>query len=214
MKISRLSLLALCVSMPIYAAQTPTEHLISTLEKTQTFRAHFTQKIRDANGEMIGNTKGEVAIARPGKFYWKSQAPDPILVVADGHHLWNYDIDLSQVTKQTLKDTLKNSPAQLLAGNVNTLKNTFSIGYAEKNQCNKTADTCFALKPKQKDAPFSNILIGLSKNKLTEIKMHDPLGQTVYTIFSQISINGKIDPQMFVFTPPKGVDIIRAGAAE
>ena len=55
-------------------------------------------------------TKGDMIIRRPGKFYWKSQSPDPILVVADGKHLWTYDIDLEQVTDENSKKRYKIHP--------------------------------------------------------------------------------------------------------
>lgn len=187
------------------------EQLIDALRKINTFKANFVQKIHDANGEHVAKTQGEMMVHRPGKFYWKSQSPDPILVVADGKFLWTYDIDLSQVTKQKLQEVLGNSPAALLAGSVDTLKDNFIISMGRKNQCPKS-DECYKLTPKQKDATFADIQIGFAKGKLTEVRMRDPLGQDVYTLFSKVLINEGVQDKLFAFVPPKGVDIINTGS--
>ncbi len=206
---SFLGAILLGVSTTLFSADA-SHDLFEALQKMETFKAHFVQKIHDANGEHVGKSEGEIMVRRPGKFYWKSQLPDPILVVADGNVLWTYDIDLSQVTKQQLKEALANSPAAILAGSLDTLKENFDISNANKNLCPKS-DACYTLKPKQKDAPFADIQIGFAKGKLTEVRMRDPLGQDVYTLFSKIFINEGVQDKVFAFKPPKGVDIIQAG---
>lgn len=189
--------------------QSPEQVLIQSLEKIETFKAHFSQKIRDANGSVLSQTQGEMMVKRPGKFYWKSQKPDPVLVVADGNFLWTYDIELSQVTKQKMQEALGKSPAALLAGSINQITKDFTIAYAKKNQCAKSAEQCFLLSPKQKDAPFADILLGMAKGAVLEVRMHDPLGQDVHTSFTQAKVNQALNTKLFSFVPPKGVDVIQ-----
>jgi len=188
-------------------AQDAAAKLSDALKKIATFQGHFEQKITDPNGEQVGKTQGNVVIKRPGKFYWKSQKPDPVIVVGDGKILWTYDIELEQVTKQNLKRALGNSPAALLAGSTSHLEQDFTVSLATQKQC-AHSDACYALAPKQKEAAFSKILIGFSKGKLIEIRMIDPLGQDVYTLFSKVQINAGVEENLFHFVPPKGVDVI------
>lgn len=199
--------LGLCHGALLHAA-TAAEQLMATLQHINTFKANFAQNIHSAEGDRLSNTKGQVVISRPGKFYWKGQKPDQILVVADGKFVWTYDVDLEQVTKQDLKQALMNSPATLLAGDASKLGETFEINYAKKCPAN---DTCYELKPKQKDSPFSTIIIRFTSDKLNEIRMRDPLGQNVRTVFSQVEVNQAINHKLFDFKPPKGVDVIQAG---
>src|SRR5580658_9533931 len=110
------TILLLSISFTSFADDNASDKLIQSLKNINTFQAQFSQKIRDANGQHVSKAQGEMVVQRPGKFYWKTKLPDPILVVADGHTLWTYDIQLSQVTKQDLKLALANSPATLLAG--------------------------------------------------------------------------------------------------
>lgn len=207
-----LSTLLALFSFNAFADEQASDNLIKSLQKIETFKAHFVQKIRDANGQHVSKTSGEMIVRRPGKFYWKSQSPDPILVVADGKHLWTYDIDLAQVTKQELKQALGNSPANLLAGELSTLKDNFTITNAKKNQCkSKSSDECYMLHPHNKEASFADIIIGFTNGKLIEIRMRDSLGQDVYTLFSQVQINQNVENKLFNFVPPKGVDVIHGG---
>jgi len=199
--------LGLCYGAQAIGA-TAADQLIQSLQKITTFKANFAQSIHGADGEKLSKSAGEMVISRPGKFYWKSQKPDQMLVVADGKFVWNYDVDLEQVTKQDLKQALNNSPATLLAGDVSKLQETFDIDFAKK--C-KTNNTCYQLKPKQKDSAFSTIVIRFEKDKLNEVRMRDPLGQNVQTVFSNVEINQSINKKLFDFTPPKGVDVIQAG---
>lgn len=194
-----------------FAAEVDADGLTKALEKIQTYKAHFSQKIHDANGEHISKSQGQIMVHRPGKFYWKSEKPDPIVVVADGKFLWTYDIDLSQVTKQDLKQALGSSPAALLAGSLVDLNKNFDIARGKKGQCKKS-DECYMLKPRQKDAPFADIFIGFMKGNLVEVRMHDPLGQDVHTLFTSVQINADVEDKLFAFVPPKGVDIIQNGS--
>ncbi len=199
--------LGLCFGAAVWA--TPAgDQLVQSLQKITTFKANFVQNIRGAEGEKLSNSNGQVVISRPGKFYWKSQKPDQMLVVADGKFVWTYDIDLEQVTKQELKQALHNSPATLLAGDVSKLQDNFEIDFAKK--C-KADNTCYQLKPKQKDSAFSTIIIRFEQDKLNEVRMKDPLGQNVLTVFSNVEINQSINKKLFDFAPPKGVDVIQAG---
>lgn len=206
-----LGMAVLSLTWAVTAQEKSAEELIAALKKIETFQANFSQKIRDASGEHIAKSQGEVTISRPNKFYWKSNEPDPILVVADGKFLWTYDIDLQQITQQELNKALKNSPATLLAGSLNRLTEEFIINKAPNRQCQKNTDTCYRLTPRQQDATFADIIIGFVKDNLVEIRMHDPLGQDIHTLFTAVTINGKVNPSLFKFHPPAGVDVIQAG---
>lgn len=187
------------------------EALVKALTHIKVYQASFSQHIKDANGEQVSKAKGEMIISRPNRFHWQSQAPDPILVVGDGKTLWSYDKDLAQVTKQPLQEALTTSPARLLAGSLEHIEKDFKVKEASLKECAQNADTCFLLEPLDKDSPFQQAYIGFAKGKINGVRMLDALGQTINTTFSNIKINQKVNNQLFVFVPPKGVDVIQAG---
>jgi len=119
--------------------------LKAELENIKTFSAEFDQRIVDAGHKPVSRSNGSLSIRRPGAFYWEGKKPDPILVVADGKTLWTYDIELEQVTKQPVTEALDNTPAALLAGDVNHLERDFKISFGRAEKCVSEADTCFHL---------------------------------------------------------------------
>lgn len=185
------------------------DDLVELLKKMDTFQANFSQLIRSSTGEKISDTKGEVKIRRPNQFYWKSLRPDPVIVIADGKYLWTYDVDLAQATRQSLDKALKESPASLLAGSLDNFEKNFVVDFAKPGKCKKSNGQCFLLKSKQKDSTFRNIYIGFEADKLVEVRMSDPLGQNIYTLFSNVIVNrDNINSALFKFVPPKNVDVI------
>ncbi len=192
-------------------ANEASQALVKALENIKIYQASFSQQIKDANGELVSSAKGEMTVSRPNKFHWQGVSPDPILVVGDGNTLWSYDKELAQVTKQPLQAALTASPARLLAGSLTYIEKDFNIKQMDKKQCNAASDTCFQLEPLQKDSPFKEAYIGFSKGKIIVVRMTDALGQNIYTDFTNVKVNHKINNQIFVFVPPKGVDVIQAG---
>jgi outer membrane lipoprotein carrier protein len=183
--------------------------LTALLKKMNSFQADFSQKIKSSTGEKISDTHGKVVIKRPDRFYWKSVKPDPILVVADGNTLWTYDMDLEQVTKQSQSRAIKDSPASLLSGSLDKFEQDYDVAYAKQGACKNSQGKCFVLKPKQKESTFKNIYIGFTVDKLVEIRMSDPLGQNINTLFSNVALNRQdIDVTLFQFKPPKNIDVI------
>lgn len=191
-------------------AQEAMEELTILLQNTHTFSADFEQNIKDKKGATISESSGKVKISRPGKFYWKIEHPEPVLVVADGKVLWHYDMELDQVTKKDLNKALANSPAALLAGSTDALKKNFKANYTEIKKCKIDNDTCITLKSTEADPLFNEIKIAFRDKKLTAMEMTDALGQTIWTQYNSVTLNGAVDKSLFHFTPPKGTDIIHS----
>lgn len=186
------------------------DELTILLQNTHTFSADFKQHITDKKNKTISESSGKVKISRPGKFYWKIEHPEPVLVVADGKVLWQYDIELEQVTKKDLNKALANSPAALLAGSTDALKQNFKARYAESKSCKIDNDTCIVLTSIEEDPLFNEIKIAFKNKKMLAMEMKDPLGQTIWTQYNSVTLNGVVDKKIFNFTPPKNVDIIKS----
>jgi outer membrane lipoprotein carrier protein len=186
------------------------DELTHLLQDTHTFSADFEQNIKDKKGALVSESSGKVKISRPGKFYWKIEHPEPVLVVADGKVLWHYDIELEQVTKKDLNKALANSPAALLAGSTDALRHNFKAKYAEIKSCKIDNDTCILLTSTEQDPLFNEIKIAFKNKKLIAMEMTDPLGQIIWTQYNTVSLNGALDKNIFHFTPPKNTDVIHS----
>ena len=203
--------LVLFILGPNLALANAQDALVKALSNIKIYQATFSQQIKDSNGELVSKAKGEMTVSRPKRFHWETVEPDPILVVGDGKTLWSYDKDLAQITKQPLQEALTTSPARLLAGSLDHFEKDFKVKEASLKECASKADACYLLEPLQKDSPFQQAYIAFAQGKVIGVRMLDALGQNIQTTFNNVKINQKVNNQMFVFVPPKGVDVIQAG---
>lgn len=213
MKLLKNSLLALILlTQNAFADEQSEKQLINFVNKIKSYQCHFVQYIDDPDGGAVSKMEGELSVLRPGRFLWKTNPPDSILVVADGQNLWTYDIELEQVTQQELKKALASSPAAVLIGSPGQILDDFNIEKISTDNCSQDKTQCFDLKPKNEGEMFNKIHLKFSGEKLVEVSMEDPLGQHVLTKFSNISVNVALNEKIFKFTPPKDVDVIKPGS--
>lgn len=172
----------------------------------KTFEANFTQRVVDANGEILQDAGGEVWISKPGRFRWNYHSPYQQLIVADGEQLWNYDADLEQASVSPVDDTLTSTPAMLLSGlrPLSEVMNTKSLD-------SKDGLDWYQLDPKGHDAAVEHVKIGFRKKQLEVIEVLDGFGNQTQIRFSGIKLNQTLNPALFQITLPAGTDIIGTG---
>ena len=147
-----------------------------------------------------------MSIKRPGRFRWHYTTPDELLVLGDGEKIWSYDVELENATVALQADALPGNPAALLAGN-SEAASAFDVLKSWK-----TDETDWVeMIPQEEQRDFRSVRLGFVDQALVAMELHDQLGQTTRIVFSRISQNKPVDDELFVFTPPAGVDVIQAG---
>jgi outer membrane lipoprotein carrier protein len=199
-------------AMPVAVADTGQDTLKRFVDGVQTFEAHFDQAQSNEKGVVTNRSSGQFSLARPaasskadvGKFRWAYEKPYEQVLVCNGVKLWSYDPDLNQVTVRAAQSALAGSPAELLSqraglGDAFTVQDAGAEGDAR----------IVRLIPKSKDSDFKSIELAIDKSGApVRMRFADQIGGISEVKFSAIQTNSKIDPARFVFTPPKGVDII------
>jgi len=168
-----------------------------------TFEASFTQRVVDANGEVMQDASGEVWISKPGRFRWNYTKPYQQVIVADGERMWNYDADLEQASISPIDDTLTSTPAMLLSGlrPLSEVMNTTPLG-------NEAGVDWFQLEPKGQDAAVEMVKVGLRKGNLEVIEVRDGFANQTQIRFTDIRLGHPIDPALFRLELPPGTDVI------
>jgi outer membrane lipoprotein carrier protein len=174
------------------------------LAETVTFEARFSQVLLEADSPRAQVSEGSFYLHRPQRFRWDYTSPVPQLVVADGAHLWLYDPDLEQVTVRRLDDGLSSTPAMLLSGD-GVLEDSFRIGAAYREDGLDWVE----LAPLSDAADFGGVRVGFDAGRLASMELIDALGQTTVIRFSDVKVNQPLDAELFQFSPPDGVDVIR-----
>ncbi|MFA5633165.1 MAG: outer membrane lipoprotein chaperone LolA [Porticoccaceae bacterium] len=175
----------------------------SRLAPMESLAARFNQTVTSADGYILQEVTGTLAVARPGKVRWHSDAPYEQLVVSDATTLWLYDPDLEQVTVRPFSSDISRTPAVLFIGEVQDLERDYRVSVERSG--NRVQ---YLLEPRGDDALYERIAIEFDGELPAAMALWDSLGQTTRIGFSEVRVNAELDPQGFTFTPPAGVDVL------
>ncbi len=172
--------------------------------------ADFTQRVEDERGSLLELSSGRFYLSRPGKFRWDYQNPDFAdesgqQIVADGENLFFYDPDLEQVSQRSLEAALAQVPSLLLVQQGGDVDKHFSIvDYGVTDGL-----SWVALKPKDADAAYSQLLIGFAGNTISSLLLYDGLGNSTRLELSNVDSTVELDSKVFTFEVPEGADLLR-----
>jgi outer membrane lipoprotein carrier protein len=178
------------------------ERFQSYLRTTQAARGEFAQKVYDKGGKLVQDSKGSFAFLRPGRFRWVYAKPQQT-IVGDGERVWIHDADLNQVTVRKVARVIGSTPAALLAG-ASDIEKSFDL----KEAGEKDGLEWLEARPREKEAGFERIRLGLGTGGVEAMELVDHFGQTTMLRFSNVVRNPQIEPATFRFSPPKGADVL------
>ena len=196
-----LILLAFFVAAGVQAASL--ERFQSFLRTTQSARADFEQKVYGRDGKLMQESKGSFVFLRPGRFRWTYAKPVDQVIVGDGERVWIHDRDLNQVTVRRLSKALGSTPAALLAG-ASDIDAAFELSEIGE----KGGLEWLEAKPREKEAGFERMRLGMAASGVAAMELVDHFGQTTVLRFSNVVRNPQLDAGTFRFTPPRGADVL------
>jgi outer membrane lipoprotein carrier protein len=168
-----------------------------------TLSARFEQSVIDAEGELLDQSNGSIAIARPGRFRWATDEPYEQQVIADGLNVWSYDIDLAQVTVKAQAEALASTPAMLLGGGRDALDEFLIEETVPDGDV-----TWVRMVPRDDSSGFRRLVLGFEEEKLRRMVFLDNLEQQTVVELSDVVYNAAFDGASFEFTPPDDVDVV------
>jgi outer membrane lipoprotein carrier protein len=189
--------------MPALACAAGVERFQAYLRSTQTASADFEQQVFDRENKLVQRSRGSFTLQRPGRFRWSYAQPYAQLIVGDGKRVWIYDEDLNQVTVRAMASALGSTPAALLAGAAD-VERAFELTNAGQRDGLEWVEA----KPREREAGFERIRLGLGTAGVQAMELTDHFGQTTLLRFSNIARNPRVDPDAFRFVPPKGADVL------
>lgn len=201
------------VALPAVAAEEPLKQALDRLqeryERTRTLRAEFAQTVESPTLSAPLASHGTVAFEKPNRMRWDYAAPDEQTIVGDGETLWIYQPAEHQVIKAPLGEAFRaTTPVTFLAG-LGRVERDFraTLVRDEKER--------WVLKlVSKKDAGIGTLVLSVRKPdaSLEEARIDDPLGTTTRIRFTGERRNVPLDPELFRFAPPPGVDVVRPPA--
>ncbi|MFQ3322530.1 MAG: outer membrane lipoprotein carrier protein [Pseudomonadales bacterium] len=164
------------------------------------FSADFSQQISTQDGELIQSASGNVHAQRPSKLRWAINEPDEQLVVVDGEKMWRYEADLEQVTVENYTASEQAAPSILLSGDVKALNDKFNVSQYNGG---------FILSPKDSSSLFVQIHVRFGDGLIAQLQITDGFEQITDILFSNVDITTEHSSDLYSFSPPEGVDILR-----
>jgi len=169
----------------------------------QNLQVEFTQMVRSQDGRIQDQTRGNAWLQSPNKLRWIYSGDYPEVIVADGNNVWIYDEALEQVTIKPQSSSIADTPLLILT-DTSRLDEQFLV--TELGDFESLL--ILELRSREAETEFERILMGLDDEGIRLMVMEDAFGQRTEIRFSNILKNTDIDPQLFIFTPPEGADVV------
>ena len=193
----------LCASLNAADSGPARAQLDAFSRQLETLRAEFTQQVLRDDGSVEDSSSGRVWLQRPDRFRWEYGGDFPERVIADGSQLWIYDEVLEQVTVREQSELGADSPLLLLT-DPDRIEEQFLL----REMGEFDGMQLLELKARDAEAEFERILLGLQDDQLRMMVMEDAFGLRTEIRFQQVERNVELDPALFRFDPPEGVDVI------
>ena len=173
------------------------------LQDVITLEGSFEQRLIDAEGAVVEVSTGTLEIERPDRFRWTYAEPYEQWLVADGLNVWSYDVDLAQVTVKPQAESLQNTPAMLLGGDADALRQfRFDGSMVEEGT------TWVRMLPVSSDSGFNRLELGFTNGQLGRMVFFDNLEQTTLVALYDVRVNEPIDSERFEFVVPDEADLV------
>jgi len=153
--------------------------------------------------EKVDLNTGRVWMQSPDRFRWHYKDPIEQLIVADGKQVWVYDEDLEQVTVKAQSNEL--NPIYVIINDDKSQQH-----YDIKHEIQSQGIDWVSLTPKQASDDVKTVWLAIEKSQVKQIKVVNNFSQTLVFEFSDIKKNPEFKTGLFKFTPPEGVDVVRA----
>ena len=175
--------------------------------------SEFSQVVLDKKGLKLQDVEGVMLFKRPNKFRWDYLKPYQNQIISDGDRLFMYDQDLRQVSINPIAKVAGSTPLLIIAGkNIEkyfTLRNIEDQVANEMNQNIKWVEAV----PKEEGAGFNKVILGLTENKLSVMKIVDAFEHSTTISFKNAKYNVTLVDNDFLFKLPTGVDVVQNGVA-
>ncbi|MFN8544815.1 MAG: outer membrane lipoprotein chaperone LolA [Candidatus Binatia bacterium] len=196
------------------AAVDPLKDVLARLQErydgTRTFRASFRQTVESPTLSGALESKGTVAFEKPNRMRWDYEQPDHQTIVGDGETLWIYQPEDKQVIRSPITQAFNASAPVTFLGGLGHLDQEFDAVLAKEDHDHWV----LGLTPK-KDKGIGTLTLTVRKADaaVEEARVQDPLGTVTRIRFAGEQRNLALDPSLFHFSPPPGVDVIRPPAS-
>jgi outer membrane lipoprotein carrier protein len=141
---------------------------------------------------------------------WHYTKPERQTIIANGETLWIYLPEERQVIRDRVQSSMgTRTPALFLAGQAR-LTELFTAAGAAAQDPGEEGLLRLELTPKQGMLPYAHVELGVRPPAyhVVRVTLVDPVASVTTLWFSDIDAESTVDPSLFQFQIPAGVDVI------
>lgn len=180
------------------------EKIQQQYEKMTSLRADFSQVLTNVSSKESQRRGGRVAIKKPHAIRWETLEPERELLVAGKDVVWDYFEEEKTAYKYHAAEVLDSKTMlRFLAGKAR-LDADFEVAPAGTDQGLTRLD----LTPREPEPGLVAASVWVNAEGIIQrISMVDFYGNENVVAFANLMLNPPLEDSLFVFTPPKGVEV-------
>jgi len=175
--------------------------------------AEFAQTYRGPDGRILRES-GHLMLKRPGKARWEYTAPEKKVFVSDGKNVYFYVEGEKHATQAPVKQSADPQiPFLFLLGRGNLRRDFSRIETTSDERPVQAGNVVLRLVPRRAPDEFKQLLVEVdpSSYEVKRMVIFEASGARMDFILSNVRENFVAPDNQFVFTPPAGVIIKKAG---
>jgi outer membrane lipoprotein carrier protein len=185
---------------PVWAGQEdPRAMLDRFAEGLESLTGSFSQVTLENGGRILDESEGQLYYLAPDRFRWSYETPFPQELVADGEKLWHYDESLDQVTVRDQPPAAE-SPLMVLT-QPELLDRFYRIEASDEVHV-------LRFRPLADEGDFEQASLTFIDGEPAALELIDAFGQLTRLELFDLKRNAEVDPAMFNFVVPPGVDVL------
>lgn len=202
----------------------PAQEVAAALQRkyagVRDFTADFTQVYVGGVLKRTSTESGKVFIKKPGKMRWEYERPEKKVFVSDGQRMYLYVPADKQVTVSPVPSEDQATSAVLFLMGKGNLTRDFTVTYGRGGTPStgpgQASDTyVLRLDPRTRQAEYDWLEVTVDRKSLQirELTAGDAQGGRSTFRFSNFKENVGVADKTFVFTVPRGTDVVSSGPA-
>jgi outer membrane lipoprotein carrier protein len=179
-------------------------------DRTTHLRARFHQETRLQGFDQVQTGEGQVWILKPGMMRWDYTRPERQTIIANGDTLWIYLPQERQAIRDQVNSSLgTRTPALFLAGQAR-LTELFTVAATPTQGPSEDGWLRLELTPRAGALPYTQVQLGIDPSSylVRLVRLVDTLGNITTMRFSDIDTEGAVEPSLFQFQVPSGVEVM------
>jgi outer membrane lipoprotein carrier protein len=178
-------------------------------DKTKSFRANFEQKYLIKATGIEKKSTGEVVFEKPGKMSWRYKN-NGNRVVSDGKIIRVFERDARQMFESEMGKSPYPAALAFLVGD-GKLQTSFKLRKLDARQMKFEGGWVLEAKPNDATPAYQTMILYIDSAtaQVRRVLLLDAQGNRNRFDFAKPSVNSKILPGEFTFTPPTGTQIVR-----